>query len=102
MSQNFRLGKVNEIAAKLAKAAVHYRLVRKKYKRAKTLVNWLVGCSSGLRAVASNASLASALSAIGLVAAVPLGAVSGCFALPSPGLIIVAKKLQAKITKHQE
>ena len=48
--------------------------------------------------VLSSASLASALSVIGLPAAIPLGGVGGAFAAASSGLIITSKKLDLKIT----
>ena len=38
-SQNFRLQKVNEISNTLAGEVHHYRLVAKKYKRARKFVN---------------------------------------------------------------
>ena len=52
--------------------------------------------------VFSSASLASALSVVGLPAAIPLGGVGGGFAAASSGLIIASKKLDSKIKKHQE
>ena len=52
--------------------------------------------------VVSSASLASALSVVGLPAAIPLGGVSGAFAAASSSLIIASKKLDSKIKKHQE
>ena len=48
------------------------------------------------------APLGSALSVIGLPAAIPLGGVGGAFAAASSGLIIASKKLDSKIKKHQE
>ena len=80
----------------------HYRAVAKKYKRAKKLVNWSAAGSSGLSAVFSSASFASALSVVGLPATIPLGGVDGLFALACSGLIIASKKLDSKIKKHQE
>ena len=100
--KNFRLEKVNEIASTLSQEVIHYRLVGKKSKRANKVVKWLAGGSSYLSAVASSASLGTALSIIGIPAAVPLGALGGCLAIASCGLIITGKKLQAKIIKHQE
>ena len=73
----FRMGKVNEIASALAQEVVHYRLVRKKYKRAKTFVNWAAGLLGSLNGLASSAGLASALTGIGMPVAVPLGVVGG-------------------------
>ena len=93
--------KVNEISAALNKEVGHYRSVAKKYKRAKKAVNWSAAGSSVLSAVFSSASFGSALSVVGLPAAIPLGGVGGAFALVSSGLIIVSKKLDSKIKKHE-
>ena len=56
----------------------------------------------------SSASFGSALCVVGLPATIPLGGVGGvggvggAFAVVSSGLIIVSKKLDSKIKKHQE
>ena len=91
-SQNFRLQKVNEISNTLAGEVHHYRLVAKKYKRARKFVNWGAAGSSVLSAAFYSASFGSTLSVVGLPAAVPLGGAGGCFALVSSGLIIASKK----------
>jgi len=101
-SENFRLQKINEISNTLAREVGHYRLVAKKYKRARKFVNWSAAGSSFLSAAFSSASFGSAIAVVGLAATVPLGAVGGCFALVSSGLIIARKKLESKIKKHQE
>ena len=101
-SQNFRLQKVNEISNTLAGEVHHYRLVAKKYKRARKLVNWGAAGSSVLSAAFSSVSFGSALSVVGLPAAVPLGGAGGCFALVSSVLIVASKKLDSKIKKHKE
>jgi len=99
---NFRLQKINEIAQTLDNEVRHYRLVAKKYKRAKKFVNWGAAGSSVVSAVFSSASFGSALSVVGLPAAVPLGGAGGCFALVSSALIIAGRKLETKIKKHHE
>ena len=99
---DFRMQKVNEISAALNKEVGHYRAVAKKYKRAKKVVNWTAAGSSVLSAAFSSASFGSAISVVGLPAAIPLGGVDGAFALASSGLIIASKKLDSKIKKHQE
>jgi len=101
-SQNFRLQKINEISNALDHEVGHYRLVAKKYKRARKFVNWGAAGSSVLSAAFSSASFGSAMSVVGLPVAVPIGGVGGCFALVSSGLIIASKKLDSKIKKHQE
>ena len=70
---------------------------RKKYKRAKKAANWSAAGCDMFSTLRSSASLASALSIVGLPAAVPLGGVGGAFAAASSGLIIASKKLDSKI-----
>ena len=99
---DFRMQKANEIAAALNAEVVHYRVVAKKYKRAKKIVNWSVTVTGLLSAACSTASFGSALSVIGIPVAIPLDGVGGTFALASSGLIFSSKKLDSKIKKHQE
>ena len=99
---DFRMQKVNEISAALNKEVGHYRAVAKKYKRVKKVFNWSAAGSSFLSAAFSSASLGSALSFVGLPAAIPLGGVGGAFAIVSSGLIIASKRFESKIKKHQE
>ena len=99
---DFSMQKANEIAAALNAEVAHYRVVAKKYKRAKKIVNWSATGTGLLSAACSTASFGSALSVIGIPVAIPLGGVGGTFALVSSGLIFVSKKLDSKIKKHQE
>ena len=102
LQPDFRIQKINEISTTLNAEVSHYRVVGKKYKRAKKFVNWSAAGSSGLSFVFSSASFGSALSIVGLPATIPLGGVGGAFALLSSGLIVASKKLDSKIKKHQE
>ena len=99
---DFRMQKANEVSASLNAEVVHYRAVAKKYKRAKKVAHWSAAGCSIFSIVVSSAGLASALSVVGLPAAIPLGGVGGAFAAASSGLIIASKKLESKIKKHQE
>ena len=99
---DFRMQKANEIAAALNAEVAHHRVVAKKYKRAKKIVNWAATSSAILSAGLSTASLGSAVSVVGLPASIPLGGVGGAFALASSGLIFASKKLDSKIKKHHE
>ena len=60
------------------------------------------GVLLALSAAFSSSSFGSALSVVGLPATIPLGGISGVFALASSGLIIASKKPYSKIKKHQE
>ena len=77
---DFRMQKTNEVSAALNAEIAHYRAVAKKYKRAKKAANWSAAGSSMFSTVLSSANLASALSVVGLPAAIPLGGVGGAFA----------------------
>ena len=99
---DFRMQKANEVSAALNAEVFHYRGVGKKYMRAKKAANWSAAGCGMFSTLLSSASLASALSIVGLPAAVPLGSVGGAFAAASSGLIIASKKLDSKIKKHQE
>ena len=95
-SHDFRMQKANEVSAALNAEVVHYRSVAKKYKHAKKVANWSAGGSRIISTAISSASLASALSVVGLPAAIPLGGLVGTFAIASSGLIIASKKLDSK------
>ena len=99
---DFRMQKANEVSAALNAEVMNYRAVAKKYKRAKKTTNWLSAGSGMISAACSTASFGSALTVVGIPAAIPLGGVGGLFALASSGLIIASKKLDSKIKKHQE
>ena len=100
--RDFRMQKANEIAAALNAEVAHYRVVAKKYKRAKKIVNWSATVTGLLSAACSSASFGSPISVIGIPVAIPLGGVGGTFALASSGLIFASKKLDSKIKKHHE
>ena len=76
--------------------------LRKNISGQKKAANWIAAGSGAFSTLLSSASLASALSILGLPAAIPLGGVGGAFAAASSGLIIAGKKLDSKIKKHQE
>ena len=97
---DFRMQKANEVSAYLNAEISHYRRVAKKYKRTKKAVNLSAAGCGAFSTLLSSASLASALSVIGLPAAIPLGGVGGAFAAASSGLIFAGKKLDSKIVVY--
>ena len=99
---DFRMQKANEVSAALNAEVIHYRSVAKKYKRAKKTTNWFATGSGLFSTACSTASFGSALTVVGIPAAIPLGGVGGLFALASSGLIIASKRLDSKIKKQQE
>ena len=99
---DFRMQKANEIDAALNAEVIHYRIVAKKYKRAKKIVNWSATGCGFLSAGLSTSSLVTAMSVVGLPASIPLGGVGGAFALASSGLIVASEKIDSEIKKHRE
>ena len=99
---DFRMQKANEVSAALNAEVTHYCSVAEKYKRAKKTTNLFAAGSGLISSACSTASFGSALTVVGIPAAIPLGGVGGLFALASSGLIIASKKLDSKIKKHQE
>ena len=99
---DYRMQKANKVESTLNAEVNHYRIVAKKYKRAKKIVNWSATGCGFLSAGLSTASLGTAVSVVGLPASIPLGSVGGAFALASSGLIVAGKKLDSKIKKHRE
>ena len=65
---DFRMQKANEIEAALKAEVSHYRIVAKKYKRAKKIVKWAATGCGFLSAGLSTASLGTAMSVVGLPA----------------------------------
>ncbi len=89
---NFRLQKANEVLKYLSEEVDNYRLVAKKYKRTKTIINYssfVAGGVSGalLAGGGGGGGVGSAITGIGIPAAVPIG-------------IVAAKKLEPKLIKH--
>ena len=94
LAPHFRVQMINEVS--------HYRKVRKKYKKARNLVNWRLPAPAFFRRRFRALALARLFQIVGLPATIPLGGTGGGFALPSTGLIVARKRLDSKIKKHQE
>ena len=76
---DFRMQKANEVSAALNAEEIHYRAVAKKYKRAKKSTNWIAAGSCLISTACSSASFGSALSVVGIPAAILLGGLGGFF-----------------------
>ena len=96
----YRMQKANEVLKYLSDEASHYRLVAKKYKRAKTLINYACFSAGGVSGFLSAGGVAAALTGIGVPAAVPLGCVATVLGLTAGGLTGFYKKLEPKFVKH--
>ena len=69
---NFRMQKANEVLKYLSDEVSHYRLVAKKYKRTKTIINYASFSAGGISGFLSAGSVAAAFTVIGAPATIPL------------------------------
>ena len=92
--------KANEVLKYLSDEVSHYRLVAKKYKRTKTIINYASFSSGGISGFLSAGGVAAAFTGIGFPAAIPIGCVTSLFGLTAAGLTGFYKKLEPKLIKH--
>ena len=98
---NFRLQQCCDILNKLKAELNHYEMVLKKYNRSKgALINASLTCGI-LSCILAAGGLGTSLSGVGIVAAVPLGVVSGVFVCASIACQHISKNLSKKAVKHQ-
>ena len=97
---NFRMQKANEVSKYLSDEVSHYRLVAKKYKRTKTIINYASFSAGGISGFLSAGSVAAAFTVIGAPATIHIGCVASLFGLTAAGLTGFYKKLEPKLIKH--
>ena len=97
---NFRMQKANEVLKYLSDEVSHYRLVAKKYKRTKTIINYAGFSAGGISGFLSAGGVAAAFTVIGAPASIPIGCVASIFGLTAAGLTGFYKKLEPKLIKH--
>ena len=97
---NFRMQKANEVLKYLSDEVSHYRLVAKKYKQTKTIINYASFSAGGISGFLSAGGVAAAFTGIGIPASIPIGCVASVFGLTAAGLTGFYKKLEPKLIKH--
>ena len=97
---NFSMQKANEVLKYLSDEVSHYRLVAKKYKRTKTIIDYASFSACGISGFLSAGGVAAAFTGIGISAAIPIGCVAALFGLTAAGLTRFYKKLEPKLIKH--
>ena len=97
---NFRMQKANEVLKYLSDEVSHYRLIAKKYKRTKTIINYASFSAGGISGFLSAGGVVAAFTVIGAPAAIPIGCVASFFGLTAAGLTGFYKKLEPKLIKH--
>ena len=100
-TEDFRLKKISDLQTELTNEADHYRQVTKKYKRTHSMAHISAVGLGSLSAGLSSATLATALTGFGVVASPALAGVATVFGLFSAGFTVVSKRLERKVTKHE-
>ena len=99
---DFHLQKADDVLNFLNSEVSHYRLVAKKYKRLKNLVNFCGFTTGGISGFLSAGGVIAASSGVGAVAALPIGSVAAVFGLAAAGLAGCSRKVEPKLSKHCE
>ena len=94
-TENFRLTEISKIEKEISVVVEHYRLVLKKYKKARKVIHYSVVGLGAVTAALSSGAVATSLTAVGIVIGVPIAAIAA-----STGLSVVKKKLERKVNKH--
>ncbi|KAJ7369420.1 hypothetical protein OS493_039113 [Desmophyllum pertusum] len=100
LAENFRLTEISEIEKKIADEAEHYRLVLKKYKKARKVIHYSVVSLGAVSAALSSGAVATSLSGVGIVIGAPLAGIAALSGFASTGLSAINKKLERKSNKH--
>ena len=99
---DYRLKKISDCQKELESEISHYKRMRKKYKRAKTIINAFAATTGVLTAVLSTTSFASFLSAIGAIVGAPIAGIAAVMGLFSTSAGVGSERLNKKVTKHEK
>jgi len=99
-SENFRLTEISRIEKEISAEGEHYRLVLKKYKKARKALHYSVVGLGAFKAVLSSGAVATSLTGVGIVVGVPVGGIAALSGAVSTGLSVVNKKLECKVNEH--
>ena len=101
-AEDFRLKKISDLQTELTNEADHYRQVTKKYKRTHSMAHISAVGVGSLSAGLLSATLATALTGFGIVASPALAGGATVFSLLYAGFMVVSKRLERKVTKHEK
>jgi len=99
-AENFRLTEISRIEKEISAEVEHYRLVLKKYKKARKALHYSLVGLGAFTAVLSSGAVAISLTGVGIVVGVPVAGIATLSGAVSTGLSVVNKKLERKVNKH--
>jgi len=99
-AENFRLTEISRIEKEISAEVEHYRLVLKKYKKARKALHYSVVGLGAVTAALSSGAVATSLTGVGIVVGAPVAGIAALSGAVSTGLSVVNKKLERKVNKH--
>jgi len=99
-ADNFRLHEISRIEKEISDQVEHYRLVLKRYKKAKKAVHYSAVGLGSVSAVLPSGAIAASLTGVGIVVGAPVAGVAACTGFASTSLTVLNKKLDRKVDKH--
>ena len=99
-ADNFRLHEISRIEKEISDQVEHYRLVLKRYKKAKKAVHYSAVGLGSVSAVLSSGAIAASLTGVGIVVGAPVAGVAACTGFASTRMTVLNKKLDRKVDKH--
>ena len=99
-AENFLLTEISRIEKEISAEVEHYRLVLKKYKKARKALHYSLVGLGAFTAVLSSGAVATSLTGVGIVVRAPVAGIAALSGTVSTGLSIVNKKLECKVNKH--
>ena len=99
-AENFPLTEISRIEKEISAEVEHYRLVLKKYKKARKVLHYSLVGLGAFTAVLSSGAVATSLTGVGIVVGAPVAGIAALSGAVSTGLSVVNKKLERKVNKH--
>jgi len=101
-AENFRLTEISRIEKEISAEVEHYRLVLKKYKKARKALHYSLVGLGAVTAALSSGAVATSLTGVGIVVGAPVVGIAALSVAVSTGLSVVNKKLERKVNKHSK
>ena len=99
-ADTFRLTEISRIEKEISDQVEHYRLVLKKYKKARKAVHYSAVGLGSVSAVLSSGAIAASLTGVGVIIGAPVAGIAAFAGFSSTSLAVLSKKLDRKVDKH--
>jgi len=99
-TDNFRLHETSRIEKEISEEVEHYRLVLKKYKKARKAVHYSAVGLGSVSLVLSSGAIAASLTGVSVIVGAPVAEVAAFTGFASTNMTVLTKKLDRKVDKH--